>query len=78
MYSSFSLRRFELQRRLCAGADVQLVIDVAEMPAHGAVGHAHPVCDLFVGEALREQFQDFPFARGKVFHLGCGGERFLK
>ena len=41
----------KLQRRLRPRADMQLVVNVPQMPPHRAVREAEPVGDLLVGEA---------------------------
>ena len=44
----------KLQHRFHAGTDVQLMIDVTKVPAHGAIGEADAFCDLLVGKSLAQ------------------------
>ena len=52
-----SLGRTEFKCRFGARMDVQLVVDVLEMPAHGGNGHAQALSDFLVGHAVNDQFQ---------------------
>ena len=61
-----------------AGADVEFVIDMPEMPADCVFRKAQAGGDLFVGTALREQFEDVGFAGGKAFNFRRRGDRFLE
>jgi hypothetical protein len=59
---SMGLRRFgsaKLQCSLGTGSHMELVIDMPQMPAYGAICQAQPVGNGLVGETASQQFQDF-------------------
>ena len=64
------LCRTEFQGCLRTGTDLEFFVDVFEMPANGAMFHAEAICDFLVGQSLRQELQDFAFARRKIFQLG--------
>src|SRR6516164_4271709 len=66
-------RRLKFQHRLRARTNVQLIIDMPEMPADGAFGKTEAACDLFVGMSFCQQFENFHLTRRKFLHLGRGG-----
>src|SRR5580698_9040602 len=52
--------------------DMQLAIDVLQMPADRLDTDAQSVCDFLVVKTEDDQFQYFALARGEFFYLGRG------
>ena len=59
----------KLQDGFRSAADVELFINVLEMPTDGAVPETEAVGDFFVRKALGQEFKDFAFSRGKALEL---------
>ena len=62
----------EFQGGFGTGADVEFVVDVFDMRADGFEGNADGVGDFFVLETLGQEREDFLFACGEAFSVGCG------
>ena len=54
--------------RLAAALDVQLLIDVMGVLSHSARRDDQLLCNLLVGQPLRQKLQDFKFAVGQGFY----------
>src|SRR5262249_40915850 len=70
--------RKEFESGFSSRTNVQLVVNVPEMPTHRAIRQTQPRGNLLVGKTLRQQFENFTLARGKTFDLGGGDNGFLE
>ena len=61
-----------------ARAEVQLLVDMADVGVDGGVAKTHLISNFFVKVAFSQQVENFGFSRGQVVHVVGGWYGLLK